>query len=265
MAAPPTRGRRIHAGDVIARTFATLRRSGPAIGAITGLGALASTVLLFVLRVVGLEAVMSGSEPGNLIGLFITSAVGILLSGWTHASVVHVVLASTKTRVPSVGAALSFGTGRMFPVAGALFLSSLAVGFGTMLCFIPGLIALAQYATAGTVATAEPVGSSTALARSSELGRDQRLIILASIFAMTPVPVVIYSVAVLLQSVVLEAPGFSLAALMSLTRQETPSAMALMLAAQATMNAISMTFSAVLYRRLTRKRRDARSIARVFE
>lgn len=263
MRAQGNAGRHIRVGDVLSRTARALSRHAGPIGALAGIGAAGSRVLAQLPPVLGLDT-GPGHAPDGLAMLFVGTG-SFVLAAVVNAAIAHLVVKATARRTPSMGEALGVAIRRMPSVVGAALLTALASVVAAIFCIVPMFWAITHYVVAATVATVEPVGAFEALVRSSDLGRGQRLTILVTIISLSPVVVAIYGGAILVQSLALEHRGFSVEAGTVLVAQQTPLSMTLMGVAQIAVTSLSATLSAVLYQRLTRKRRDPRRLARIFE
>jgi len=108
--------------------------------------------------------------------------LGMFLSGLVTAAVAYGTYQDLIGRKASLIECLGRGLPLIFRVVGVTIVYSLAVGLGSLLLVIPGLIVLTMYAVAVPVAVVERLGVFASLSRSAELTDGYRWRVLGTIF-----------------------------------------------------------------------------------
>lgn len=174
-------------GDVLSTAFRTIGASpGPLFGLAaavivpTALGNVALQVVQYF--VVGSDvpptatsALVSLAFSLMTLLLVIVSAIaGTIVQG----ALFHVAIESLLGRRATTGEAVRVGLSRFLPLFAANLLIGLAVGVGTFLCLVPGLVAWTWLAVAAPACVYERIGPIDALQRSIDLTEGHRVTIL---------------------------------------------------------------------------------------
>lgn len=156
-------------GELLGLTFSLAVRHFAPLAVLVGLFTLPQLVIQLVIRTAGAQGpmMMLAATPVLLV-------VNVLAQGLMQGSSTLIVASSFTGGSVSVGQAI----GRAFKQLGGVILVSLAVGFlvgfGTLLCIVPGLIFLAWYYVSVPALMVEELGFQDAMARSKELCEDNR-------------------------------------------------------------------------------------------
>jgi len=150
--------------------------------------------------------------PGNpLAGLAVFSSgwywaslvIAMALGGFSMAGGIGGMLRIARGEATSVADCVAIGAGKLLPVLGFSILWGLAIGLGSMLLVVPGLILLTMWSAGLPALVAGDTGVFGAFGRSRALTRGSRWRIFAVLLIML---IVIYVV----MFVVLGAVGFSM-------------------------------------------------------
>jgi hypothetical protein len=168
------------------------------------------------------------------------------------ATVTYGVFQQMRGRDTSIADCLKVGLSNLLPVLGIAILQGIAVGFGMILCLVPGFIALAMLAVSVPVAIEERPGLIAALNRSSELTDGYRWPVFAVLFILG---VLAFGVGIVLG---LFSIGLSSIPILATLVRE---------GAAVVTSGLSATAAAVMYYRLrsVKESVDIESIASVFD
>jgi len=129
-----------------------------------------------------------------LLSLFLLLVVLILtlvLQPIGTAAILHIISQEFIDRRVGLGTAFRFALSRFGPLLGASILVGLMVGFGMLLCFVPGLIFMTWYAFVPQVVVLEGQGVTDSMERSKRLSEGYRWRIFGIIFLIQCVLVMI--------------------------------------------------------------------------
>ena len=167
-------------GHVIRRTWDGVRKNaGPILGVIAVFMLPGATIA----GVVGHMYNPLAIDPSN-VGPFLAatwgmSVISLIFYAIAHAAALFVALDWLGGGTPSFGSAAQRAVARIVAIVVTSILVYLAFGFGFLLCFVPGFIALAGFSLAIPALLAEQLGPIAAMRRSWELTKGHRLVILA--------------------------------------------------------------------------------------
>lgn len=117
--------------------------------------------------------------PLAALGLFGLASIAIAIVSFLatvlfHGAIVRVLVERVRGRSLGALEALRGTLPRYLPLLGAYFLVTLAIGVGSLLCLIPGILASLWLAVAVSAAACEEVGPIDALGRSIDLTEGSR-------------------------------------------------------------------------------------------
>jgi hypothetical protein len=157
-----------------------------------GISAIPNAALLLMKLALGNSAVASRSGPELFILLtLLLSYIGTLfVSSIVTAATTFAVSDIYLDRSTTIGTCFSRVNGKALKVVYVSFVVGLIIGFGMLLCLVPGIYFAGMYGLAIPAAVLENVTGNQALGRSTELTRDSvgRVIVvyfLTAIFAVT--------------------------------------------------------------------------------
>jgi hypothetical protein len=164
-------------GDVVIRTWNVLSRHFLTFVLLVGIAELLPLVLslYWTRRTLGNLAFSTETAAA-------TAGIGLLqfiLTSFAQAIVVFAAFQDLRGRPVVAGESFRQGVSRLFPVLIASILTGLLVGVGTLLCLIPGLIALTAMAVVLPACVVERLGPLEAMSRSGDLTTGHRWPILA--------------------------------------------------------------------------------------
>lgn len=119
---------------------------------------------------------LGGAELSPVVVVIVAFAglmlflIALLIQPIATAAILHVIAEEFVDRHVGVGEALRFAMGRFLSLLGATLLLGLAVGFGFILCIVPGLFFWVWFVFAPQVVVVEDRTPVDALNRSKELG-----------------------------------------------------------------------------------------------
>jgi hypothetical protein len=154
-------------GDVIVRTWNILSRHFLTFAVLVGIAEL----LPLLLTVYWGYASPAVDRSRSTIAIT-TMAIGLLsfiLASFAQAIVVFAAFQDMRGRPVSAAESFRQGVSRLFPVIVASILVGLLVGLGTLLCLVPGLIAMAAMAVVLPACVVERLGPIQSMSRSSDL------------------------------------------------------------------------------------------------
>lgn len=108
----------------------------------------------------------------------------IVLQFFAQAAIMYVTVEHIAGRRASVGQSLSAGFTHALPILGLAILNSLAIGFGTLVCLIPGFILMCVLFASVPAAVVERLGPIEAMQRSADLTHGHRLTIFLALFVV---------------------------------------------------------------------------------
>jgi len=147
-------------GDVVVRSWNVLSRHFLTFSVLTG-AALAPQLVL-----------LSGAVHLAPVPLSVSSALAhLILVTFAQAIVIFAAFQDLRGRSVSAGESMTRGLARFLPAVAVAVLSAVAVGIGTIILVIPGLIAWAALSVAMPVCVVERGGPVGSLSRSAELTR----------------------------------------------------------------------------------------------
>jgi len=158
-------------GDVIVRSWNVLSRHFLTFVLLVGIAQLLPLVLTLY---VGRSLKPTDVLIAGLIGL-----LSFILSSFAEAIVVFAAFQDLRGRPVNAAESLQQGVGRVFPVIVASVLTGLLVAVGSILCIVPGLIALTAMAVVLPACVVERLGPIESMSRSADLTTGHRWPILA--------------------------------------------------------------------------------------
>jgi hypothetical protein len=177
-------GDRFDIGRVISRTFGVLGRNAPAfILAAMLLSAAPHVILAFVsltLRPSGGSFSLAGAAVALGSGLLslLTTLVALVAAVLLQGALIFATVSDLNGRRPSFEEMLQVALRVALPLIGVGLLVGLGVALGLILLIVPGVILALMWCVATPARVVEPIGVMTALARSRELTRGHRWMIL---------------------------------------------------------------------------------------
>jgi hypothetical protein len=115
-----------------------------------------------------------GSAPVLLLGTLGLIVLGLILQPLGTAAILHLISKEFVDERASVGEACQFAFRRFGPLLLSSMMAGIAIGFGTMLLIIPGIILAIWYIFVAQVVVVESLKGGAALSRSKELTEGYR-------------------------------------------------------------------------------------------
>lgn len=140
--------------------------------------------------------------PGRLLAYVIQSILTQLLA----ATISFATFQYLRGQQVSIGECLSRGLSLILPVIGVAFLAGLAVGVGTLLLIVPGIIIAVMLWVAIPVAVVERPGVIESLKRSADLTKGQRWTIFGIVIV---IGIILAVVGAILSAILVVAIGFT--------------------------------------------------------
>ncbi len=195
---PPVPSRGIDVGDVLSSSYGLFKANMQLLVLLNAACALPGWLLssggAFYQT---LSMSQSAGGPPDLSGVF--TGAGLAIVGGLLSFVLSSIAVSSATRVGLDGldghteidfpGAITYGLQHILTTLGILFLTALAVGFGMVLCVVPGVIAACALAVSLPVSIAESKGAMDAMQRSFELTDGNRMNIFLVYLAMVAVAI----------------------------------------------------------------------------
>ncbi len=122
----------------------------------------------------------STGQAGGLVAL----AVSVILYPLVTAAMTYVAVQSLRGRHTGLGQALSTGLAHLVPLLAVSVVTGLAIGIGTLLFIVPGLILRAVFAVVIPAALIERLGVRGAIVRSVRLTEGARLPVFGVVLAV---------------------------------------------------------------------------------
>src|SRR5579883_515513 len=139
-------------------------------------------VIMFVVQlpVLVFQVVAPSLMQHNALGAVLVSSLGVLilaliLTPIGTAAILHVISQEFIDRRVGVGDAFRVGLARFGSILLGSFLAGLVIGFGFLLCIIPGQIFVSWFSFVSQVIVVEGRGAADALSRSKDLSEGYRL------------------------------------------------------------------------------------------
>lgn len=117
---------------------------------------------------------LSEGETVQAVSGIVLLVLGAVLAPAASGAVAYGVFQYVRGKKASVGDCLTIGFQRLFPVIGVSIVTGLVIGLGTLLCIVPGLIAMTMYAAAIPAAVIERKGVFESMGRSIRLSEGRR-------------------------------------------------------------------------------------------
>lgn len=139
--------------------------------------------LIVQLPVLLVQVIPPALAEGNLVGATAVGNLGavllaLVLTPIGTAAILHVISQEFIARRVGVGDAFQVGLSRFGSILMGSLLYGFAVGFGFLLCIIPGLVFLSWFSLFSQVIVVEGLGGSASLSRSKDLSQGYRMRIL---------------------------------------------------------------------------------------
>jgi hypothetical protein len=176
----------------------------------------------------------------------------VALTPLVTGAVTFGVVQELRGREASIGECLSRGLSSLGKIFVTALLQSLAVGLGSLLCLVPGLIAAAAFSVAVPAVLEEPSGAADALRRSADLTRGHRVEVFVVLLAI---------------GIIQFGLGKALALVMPASGKTLIAAMLPSLALSPLSTSLAATAAAVMYYRLRSSKEgiDVAAITSVFD
>lgn len=140
-------------------------------------------------------------------GSFLATIIQMVLSQLIAAAITHGSFQYLRGRTVGLGEALSRGLSLILPMLGVAILSGLAIGIGTVLLIVPGIIVAVMLWVAIPAAVVERPGVIASLQRSAELTKGHRW----SVFGILVIIVVaVIAIMFILQFILFRSGGVQL-------------------------------------------------------
>lgn len=156
-------------GGVFSRTFSILGRNFAPFALIS-----AVATLPYVLFYWNQTAAVPGALPKFNIDMALPFIVGFVLKMLIQAVIVYAAFQDMRRRPVAIGESFGKALPRLAPILGLMIVEGLAVGFGTILLIVPGIILMMMWYVALPVCVVEQLGPIESLGRSSELTKGHR-------------------------------------------------------------------------------------------
>jgi hypothetical protein len=117
--------------------------------------------------------------------------VNIVTKSLSSAVVIYGVIQDLRGRAFSIGDSIRITLSRILPIIGVTFCASIAVGLGSLLLAVPGIMLLCRYYMAAPVCVAERAGVWESLGRSAFLTKGYRWQVFGTIMLLVVVNLVL--------------------------------------------------------------------------
>lgn len=167
-------------GEVIVRSWSIYSRHLLTFIVLVGIANLLPLLLTFYLGRMD-PGVMSLAQA-RLMNGFLTFGIGVLqfiLNSFAQAIVVFAAFQDLRGRPVDGAESFRQGVARIFPVVISSVLVGLLIGFGVVLCLVPGLIAMAAMSVVLPACVVERLGPIASMSRSNDLTTGHRWPIIA--------------------------------------------------------------------------------------
>lgn len=160
-------------GRVAKETFASLRKHAAILFP-------AALILIPGAQLLGFFAAKTGMDPTDPAKIFssplywVSLVVSIVAGYLLQAIIIHTVVEGHRGNQVSLGSAFGASIGRIFPLFILAIISSLGVGLGMILLFVPGIILGIMWSVASPALVVEGIGPLAALGRSRALTKGSR-------------------------------------------------------------------------------------------
>jgi hypothetical protein len=162
-------------GDILDRGLKLLLARLPVFYAINLLVLLpAFLVEVFLAIVQSREAVTPEQALATAGSGFLALLLAVILQPLGTAAILYIISQEFVGSHPGIGEAFRFALRRFGALLGTSILAGLAIGAGTLLCLIPGLIFSVWYIFVGQVVVVEALSGATAMTRSKSLSEGYR-------------------------------------------------------------------------------------------
>jgi hypothetical protein len=239
-------------GRVISETFQVLGRNAVAFLVLALLlsGVPAGIMSYMAAPFAGVQTGNLDFDPSRLAWIFLGGLVGLVTAAILQGALIFGTVQDMNGQRPNIGECLATGLRAFLPLIGVSILFALAVVFGFMLLFVPGLMIICAWCVAVPSLVAERTGVFGAFNRSADLTRGNRW----RIFALLVVAWVIAVVISMIVGAIATGAAFATGGLDPVALARSPARIVGAVLSNTLSTAISSTGVAVLYVELRKAR-----------
>lgn len=239
-------------GRVISETFQVLGRNAVAFLMLALLlsGVPAGIMSYMAAPFAGVQTGNLDFDPSRLAWIFLGGLVGLVTAAILQGALIFGTVQDMNGHRPNIGECLATGLRAFLPLIGVSFLFGLAVIFGFVLFFVPGVMIICAWCVAVPSLVAERTGVFGAFSRSAELTRGNRW----RIFALLVVVWVIAVVISMIVGAIATGAAFATGGLDPVALARSPARIVGAVLSNTLSAAISSTGVAVLYVELRKAR-----------
>jgi hypothetical protein len=173
--------------DVFSKAFAIYgRRFAPFI-ILTVIASIPDYIAVLTIGSPTERAAAGSFGAGQAVLVLVNMATKSLAS----AAVIYGVVQELRGRAFSISDSIRIALGRILPILGVTICASIAIGLGTVLLIVPGLMLLCRYYVATSVCVAEQTGVFESLGRSAFLTKGYRWQVFGTIMLLGVVGIVL--------------------------------------------------------------------------